>query len=73
MLIAGSTFVCVGMAQTDSSAPPMQDFATVKANVLSRLERETTCVQAATSFDAMHACMPAPPGGAHRGPPPEEK
>ena len=73
VLLAGSTFVSIGLAQTDSSPPSAQDFATFKANMLARLEKETACVQAATSFDAMHACMPQPPGGAHRGPPPSEK
>jgi hypothetical protein len=71
-LLAGSIFVSIGFAQTDSSAPPAQDFATAKAEILGRLEKETACVQAAVSFDAMHACRP-PPGGAHHGPPPQEK
>jgi hypothetical protein len=73
MLLAGSAVFSSGLAQTDSSAPATQDFATVKASVLARLEKETTCVQSATSFDAMHACMPQPPGGARHGPPPQEK
>jgi hypothetical protein len=72
LLFAGSAFLSIGLAQTDSSAPPQQDFATFKANMLARLEKETACVQAATDFDAMHACMPHPPGGVHQGPPPEK-
>lgn len=59
-------------AQTDTSTPPAQDFATVKARHLAHLEQELTCVQAATNFETLHACMPQPPGG-HRGPPPPDK
>ena len=72
VLLLGTTFLSVGLAQTDSSPPPSQDFATVKANLLARLEKEVACVQAATSFEAMHACRPPPPGGAHHGPPPQD-
>jgi hypothetical protein len=73
MLLLGSAFLSISVAQTDAEAPPSQDFATVKADVLTRLQKETACVQAATSFDNLHACMPRPPGGGHRGPPPPER
>jgi hypothetical protein len=73
MLLASSAFLSIGFAQTDTSSPPAQDFATVKANILARLEKETMCVQAATNFDTVHACMPPPPGGMHHGPPPPEQ
>jgi hypothetical protein len=70
-LLLGLSFLSVGFAQSESSSPPTQDFATVKANHLARLAKELACVQAATSFETMHECMPPPPGG-HRGPPPPQ-
>jgi hypothetical protein len=70
-LLLGLAFISVSLAQSDSSPPAAPDFATVKANHLARLEKEIACVQAATSFDTMRACMPPPPGG-HRGPPPPQ-
>ena len=73
MLLIGSTFGSIAPAQTEGSSPPTQDFATVKAIVLARLEKELACVQAATDFEIMHECMPPPPDGGHRGPPPPDK
>jgi hypothetical protein len=61
--------VGLSAAQTDA---PAEEFATVKARRIAHLQQELACVQGATSFETMRACMPSPPGG-HRGPPPGEK
>jgi hypothetical protein len=64
----------MAIAESDAQSPPSeanQDFATVKAEHLKRLQAEVACVEAATDFESMHACMPRPPGG-HWGPPPGE-
>jgi len=51
--------------------PAQQSFDEVKARHLARLQKEITCVEAATNFEEMHACMPPPPGGhMGMGPPP---
>jgi len=64
----------VTTAQTDSSQQP-KDFATAKAQHVARLQAELTCVQAATTFEAMRACRPQPPGGRMMMgyPPPDQK
>jgi hypothetical protein len=68
-LLLSTTYVAASSAQTESqSQPPPQDFATAKAQMEARLQQELTCVQAATTLDALHACMPRPPGG-RMGPP----
>jgi hypothetical protein len=63
----------VTSAQTDPSQQP-KDFATAKAQHVARLQAELACVQAATTFEAMRACRPQPPGGRMMmGSPPDQK
>jgi hypothetical protein len=63
----------VTTAQTDPSQQP-RDFATAKAQPVARLQAELACVQAATTFEAMRACRPQPPGGRMMmGTPPDQK
>ncbi len=63
----------VTTAQTDPSQQP-RDFATGKAQHVARLQAELACVQAATTFEAMRACRPQPPGGRMMmGTPPDQK
>jgi hypothetical protein len=72
LLLSSSALVSVCLAQSNSSPPPeptAQDFAAAKAQHIARLQEELACVQAATTVQAMHACMPQHPGG-HMGPPP---
>jgi hypothetical protein len=73
-LLLTTTYVAASSAQTDSqsSQPPTQDFATAKAQMEARLQQQLACVQAATTLDALHACMPRPPGG-RMGPPPSQR
>lgn len=67
-ILLGTAAVSVTTAQSEST----EDFATVKAHHIARLQQELSCVEAATSFNALRACRPAPPQG-HGGPPPESK
>jgi len=75
-VLIGTSLVALASAQTSSEStpppPPSQNFAEAKAQHIARLEKELTCIQAATSFDMMRACMPLPPGG-HFGPPPGQQ
>ena len=61
------------LAQSDTPPSPPKDFATAKAQRVARLQTELACVQAATSFETMHACSPHPQGGRMMGPPPDQK
>jgi hypothetical protein len=73
LTLVTSAFVTVASAEIESqSQPPTQDFATAKSQHVARLQQELTCVEAATTFDALRACMPKPPGG-HMGPPPGQQ
>ena len=61
------------LAQSSGDQPP-KDFATAKSQITARLQQELACIEAATSFEALHACRPRPPGGGHPpGPPPQDK
>jgi hypothetical protein len=55
MAFAGTT------AGQSGQAPP-ESFAVAKAQQLERLRAEEACVEAATSFEALQACRPRPPG-----------
>jgi hypothetical protein len=64
---------CAGAAVAQSTADqPPRDFATAKAQITARLQKELACVEAATSQEALHACRPHPPGGHPPGPPPQD-
>jgi hypothetical protein len=66
----------VSAVTTAQTEPPQQpkDFATAKAQNVARLQTELACVQAATTFEAMRACRPQPPGGRMMmGSPPDQK
>jgi hypothetical protein len=66
-LLASATLSALSYgADTSPTAPSFEE---EKAKHVARLQKELTCIQAATSFDEMHACRPPPPGG-HMGPPP---
>jgi hypothetical protein len=66
-LVASATFSA--LAYGADTPPAAQSFEEEKAKHLARLQKELTCIEAATTFDEMHACRPPPPGG-HMGPPP---
>jgi hypothetical protein len=70
-LLLSSLAACAALSSVAISAdtPPAQSFDEVKAHHLAHLQKEITCVEAAATFEEMHACMPPPPGG-HMGPPP---
>jgi hypothetical protein len=76
LLWLGTSYLSICAAQTapPSSAPERssQTFAEAKAQHLARLQQEVGCVEAATSFETMHACMPPPPSG-RMGPPPSQQ
>lgn len=67
-IIPAISFLLIAGAGAQQTA---EDFATVKAAQIERLQKELTCVQAATSFEAMRECRPHPPAG-HMGPPPRD-
>ena len=69
-LISSACLASTAGADSAPTSPP--SFAEVKAQVLERLQKELTCVEAATTFEDMHACRPPPPGG-HMGPPPGQQ
>lgn len=60
---------CVAAAD---NAPPRdkQDFATMKQDVIRRLNTELVCVQAARDENALRACRPKPPAMPDGGNPP---
>jgi hypothetical protein len=74
ILLIGASWSTVSSAQTGSEppSPSSQNFAEAKAQHIARLEQALACVQAATSFETMRACMPPPQGG-HMGPPPSQQ
>lgn len=57
----------VAVAQTTDGG---EDFATVKSQIVARLNKELACVQAATTMEELHACRPKPPGHPPGPPPP---
>jgi hypothetical protein len=69
-LMLGSACASIGASQAQSQNTANEDFATFKAQHLTRLQKELVCVEAAASFETMRACMP--PAGEHRGPPPDQ-
>jgi hypothetical protein len=46
------------VAQSQSTSP---DFAAIKTQLTARLQQALSCVQAATSAEALRQCMPSPP------------
>jgi hypothetical protein len=74
VLVMCTLVSAVTTAQTDSPPQQTKDFATAKAERVTRLQTELACVQASTSFETMRACMPHPPGGRMMmGSPPDQK
>lgn len=63
VLLASSTVLAA--ENTPSKEKP--DFATMKQQVMKRLNAELACVQAATNENAMLACKPRPPQGGPGG------
>ncbi|HEY2681981.1 MAG TPA: hypothetical protein VGI93_00580 [Steroidobacteraceae bacterium] len=68
--LALTLLIAVGGAALAQSSDGTEDFATVKSQIVARLNKELACVEAATTMEELHACRPKPPGGHPPGPPP---
>jgi hypothetical protein len=64
--------LCASASFAQTTDAPPKDFATMKAQITARLQKELACVEAATSQDELFACRPHPPGHPP-GPPPQDK
>ncbi len=58
-------------ALAEQGKPPGEkpDFATMKLDIIKRLNAELACVHAATNDEALRACKPKPHKGGHPPPP----
>lgn len=72
-LFSAALLLGAAAASAQTAGDPPTDFNTAKAQVTARLQQELACVQAATTFEMLHACRPHPPGGHPPGPPPQDK
>jgi hypothetical protein len=63
VLLASSTV----LAAENIPSKEKPDFATMKQQVMKRLNAELACVQAATNENAMLDCKPRPPQGGPEG------
>lgn len=66
-ILLAATLLASAVAVNAQSQPPLapgsQQFADAKRNLLDRLSKVVSCVNAAKTYDAMEVCRAVPPHG----------